>query len=79
VVRLLFLGDVVGASGRLALQTFLPGLKKRYAPDFVLVNGENAAGGYGLTEKVAEEILSLGVDLREPCLEKGIHPLPCKI
>lgn len=63
MVRLLFLGDVVGSSGRLALQTFLPELKKKYDPDFLIVNAENAAGGYGLTEKVAEEILSLGVDL----------------
>ncbi len=63
MVKLIFLGDVVGASGRLALQTFLPELKQKYDPDFVVVNGENAAGGYGLTERVAEEILNLGVDL----------------
>ncbi len=62
-MRLLFFGDVVGEAGRRALKKALPLLKSKYDPYFIIVNGENAAGGYGLTEKVANELLSLGVDL----------------
>ena len=56
------MGDVVGAPGRRALQALLPGLRERHAPDFVVVNGENAAGGVGITAKVASALLELGVD-----------------
>lgn len=62
-MKIIFLGDVVGSPGRRALKEFLPELVKRYTPDFVIANGENAAGGYGLTEKIAEELLSLGIDI----------------
>jgi 2',3'-cyclic-nucleotide 2'-phosphodiesterase len=61
-VRLLFVGDVVGAPGRKALGTVLPALRERHGPDFVVVNAENAAGGVGITEKTARELLDLGVD-----------------
>jgi metallophosphoesterase (TIGR00282 family) len=61
-VRLLFVGDVVGSPGRRALATLLPGLVERHAPDFVVVNGENSAGGVGITERIARGILELGVD-----------------
>jgi metallophosphoesterase (TIGR00282 family) len=61
-VRLLFVGDVVGSPGRRALDALLPGLRERHAPDFVVVNGENAAGGVGITERIARGILELGVD-----------------
>jgi metallophosphoesterase (TIGR00282 family) len=61
-VRLLFVGDVVGAPGRKVLAAALPGLRERYAPDFVVVNGENVAGGVGITEKTARELLELGAD-----------------
>ena len=61
-VKLLFVGDVVGGVGRRALAALLPGLRDRHRPDFVVVNGENAAGGVGITERVAREILELGVD-----------------
>lgn len=61
-MRILFLGDVVGRSGRDALARHLPDLKERLRPDFTVVNGENAAGGYGITEKIAAEILALGAD-----------------
>ena len=61
-VKLLFVGDVVGGIGRRTLAALLPGLRERYAPDFVVVNGENAAGGVGITEKTALELLDLGVD-----------------
>ena len=61
-MRILFVGDVVGAPGRHALAGLLPGLRERHAPDFVVVNGENAAGGLGITEKIALGFFDLGVD-----------------
>jgi hypothetical protein len=61
-VKLLFVGDVVGGVGRRTLASLLPGLREEHAPDFVVVNGENAAGGVGITQKTAQELLDLGVD-----------------
>lgn len=62
-MRVLFLGDVVGASGREAVERELPALKERYELDFVVVNGENAAGGFGITEKICETLLACGADV----------------
>jgi metallophosphoesterase (TIGR00282 family) len=62
-MKVIFLGDIVGSPGRKAVKELLPELTKKYRPHFVVANGENAAGGYGLTEKVAEELLSYGIDL----------------
>jgi 2',3'-cyclic-nucleotide 2'-phosphodiesterase len=61
-MRLLFVGDLVGRPGRRTLAALLPELRERYAPDFVIVNGENAAGGLGITERIALELLDGGVD-----------------
>jgi 2',3'-cyclic-nucleotide 2'-phosphodiesterase len=61
-VKLLFVGDVVGKLGRQTLRALLPGLRERHAPDFVVVNGENAANGVGITSKTAREILDAGAD-----------------
>jgi 2',3'-cyclic-nucleotide 2'-phosphodiesterase len=61
-MRLLFIGDVVGRSGRAAVIQNVPLLRTRWKLDFVVVNGENAAGGFGLTEGIYEEFLSVGVD-----------------
>ncbi len=61
-VRILFVGDVVGAPGRRALESLLPGLRERHEPDFVVANGENVAGGVGITEKTAGQIFRAGVD-----------------
>lgn len=61
--RVLFIGDIVGRTGRKAVKKALPGLKKRYRPHLIIANGENLAGGYGLTEKTAEEMFHAGVDL----------------
>jgi 2',3'-cyclic-nucleotide 2'-phosphodiesterase len=61
-VKLLFVGDVVGGIGRRTLAQLLPGLRERHRPDFVVVNGENAAGGLGITRKTARELFELGVD-----------------
>jgi metallophosphoesterase (TIGR00282 family) len=61
-VRILFCGDLVGSAGRRALLALLPGLRERYAPTFVVVNAENVAGGFGITPKLADELLAAGVD-----------------
>jgi metallophosphoesterase (TIGR00282 family) len=57
---MLFIGDVVGGIGRRTLEALLPGLRDRYKPDFVVVNGENSAGGLGITEKIARDWLDSG-------------------
>jgi metallophosphoesterase (TIGR00282 family) len=62
-MRLLFLGDVVGRSGRRAVLEELPRLRERYKLDFVVVNGENAAGGFGITEAILLELLDAGADV----------------
>ncbi len=60
---ILFVGDIVGSVGRRVLRSLLPEIRARHAPDFVVVNGENAAGGLGITPRVADEIFELGVDV----------------
>jgi 2',3'-cyclic-nucleotide 2'-phosphodiesterase len=60
---ILFVGDVVGGVGRRALLELLPGLRERLAPDFVVVNGENSAGGLGITPKIADELFAADVDV----------------
>jgi len=61
-MRLLFLGDVVGRPGRVAVSEHLPELKRRWALDCVVINGENAAGGFGITEAICDELLAAGAD-----------------
>jgi len=61
-VRLIFLGDVVGRAGRDAVARELPLLKQRYSPDLVVVNGENAAHGFGITEEIYLNFLAAGAD-----------------
>ena len=56
----LFIGDVVGGPGRRGLKAAMPELRERYAPDLVVVNGENSAGGMGITEKTAEALFDAG-------------------
>src|SRR5262249_12382798 len=60
---MLFLRDVVGRSGRQAVLAELPRLRERYRLDFVVVNGENAAGGFGITEAILEGLLGAGADV----------------
>jgi len=62
-VTILFCGDLVGSCGRRTLLGLLPGLRERYAPAFVIVNGENVAGGVGITPKIADELFAAGVDV----------------
>ena len=68
-MRLAFFGDVVGKPGRQAVIDHLPVVRADLALDFAVVNAENAAGGFGLTEKIAEEFFAAGAD----CLTLGDH------
>ena len=61
-MRLLFCGDIVGRSGRDVLCEHIPRLRKELALDFVAANGENAAGGFGITEKICQDLYGAGVD-----------------
>jgi hypothetical protein len=61
-VRIIFVGDVVGSTGRTVVEGLLPGLIENEQPDFVVINGENAAGGVGITAKVARALFDLGAD-----------------
>jgi metallophosphoesterase (TIGR00282 family) len=60
-MRVLFIGDVVGSPGREGLRETMPQLRERYAPDLVIVNGENSAGGVGITERTANDLFGAGV------------------
>ncbi len=62
-MRILFIGDIVGRSGRTALSERLPGLVRDWKLDFVAINGENAAGGFGITEAIFQEFLDAGADV----------------
>jgi metallophosphoesterase (TIGR00282 family) len=62
-MRLLFVGDVVGRSGRAAIAEVLPALRSDWALDLVVVNGENAAGGFGITEEICQGFLDAGADV----------------
>ena len=62
-MRLLFLGDMVGKTGRTAVWEQLPGLIQDFRLDFVIVNGENAAGGFGITEEIFRGTLAAGADV----------------
>ncbi|HEY3086016.1 MAG TPA: TIGR00282 family metallophosphoesterase [Candidatus Dormibacteraeota bacterium] len=61
--RILFVADVVGHPGRDAVKAILPGLKKEVRPHLTILNGENAAGGFGLTAKIAAELKGSGADV----------------
>src|SRR6476646_3131488 len=62
-MRILFVGDVVGRSGRAAVTERLPALKRDWKLDCIIVNGENAAGGFGITEQIDTEMIDAGVDV----------------
>lgn len=68
-MNLLFIGDVIGRPGRTVLQQSLPSLIQKHAIDFVVVNVENAAGGFGVTPEIADEFLNGGIDV----LTSGNH------
>jgi len=62
-MRLLFLGDIVGRPGREAVLAHLPKLRSRLKPDFIVINGENAAAGFGITRKICDELFDAGADV----------------
>lgn len=62
-MRILFIGDIIGKPGRKAVRDLVPKLVERYLVDLVIANGENAAGGFGITQKIADELFSYGVNL----------------
>lgn len=68
-MRILFIGDIVGRSGRDAFVQQLPELKEKLKPDVIIVNGDNAAHGFGISTKICEEFYELGVD----CITGGNH------
>ncbi|MCL2505292.1 MAG: TIGR00282 family metallophosphoesterase [Alphaproteobacteria bacterium] len=68
-MRILFLGDVVGRAGKDAVIQKLPLLKEKLSPDVTIINAENAAGGFGLTVKIADALFDAGID----CITLGNH------
>jgi len=62
-LRVLFIGDIVGKPGRSAVKTILSGLIEKLKIDFIIANGENAAGGFGITEKVAKELFQQRINV----------------
>lgn len=68
-MRFAFFGDVVGRSGRDALSEYLPGLRRQLDLEFIIVNAENASGGFGLSENSARQLFDAGAD----CLTLGNH------
>ncbi len=68
-MRVLFLGDIVGRTGRDAVITCVPGWRKEYKLDAVIVNGENSAHGFGITPQICDDLYKCGVD----CITTGNH------
>lgn len=68
-MRVLFIGDIVGEPGRKMVRSQIRSLNEKYQPDLVIANGENAAGGFGITPDIAEELFSLGIHV----LTSGNH------
>lgn len=62
-MKILICGDVVGKSGRRAIEEYLPGIRRRLGLDFVIVNGENAAHGFGITDKICAAFYAAGADV----------------
>ncbi|CAA7627665.1 conserved hypothetical protein [Candidatus Terasakiella magnetica] len=62
-MRVLFMGDVIGRAGRDAVVERMPEIRSRLTPDFVILNGENAAHGFGITPKICEDFFAAGIDV----------------
>lgn len=62
-MKVVYLGDIMGRSGRRIVAEKLPEIKERLKPDFIVVNGENAAAGFGITSKISKELFEMGVDV----------------
>jgi len=72
-LRILFVGDVVGRTGRTAITDHLPGMIRDWSLDLVIVNGENSAGGFGITEAIYQELLDAGADAVTLATTPGIR------
>ena len=70
-MRILFIGDVVGKAGRVAIAQHLPGLVRDWQLDCTIINGENAAGGFGITEAIYNDFLDAGADAVAERIERG--------
>ncbi len=68
-MRILLIGDIIGRPGRQVVERFLPALQRQYELDMIIANAENAAGGFGLTSSIAQELFNDGVDV----LTSGNH------
>jgi metallophosphoesterase (TIGR00282 family) len=68
-LKVLFIGDIIGEPGRKMVKAQLRGMVETHRPDLVIANGENAAGGFGITSEIADELLFLGIDV----LTSGNH------
>lgn len=68
-MKVLILGDIFGRPGRRTVAEFLPQLQQEFQPDLIIANGENAAGGFGLTKKVATQLFEMGIQV----LTSGNH------
>ena len=64
-MKILICGDVVGKTGRRVIDENLPDVRRRLELDFVIVNGENAAHGFGITAKICEELYAAGADMTD--------------
>lgn len=62
-MKILFIGDIVGSPGRNMLEIYLPKLKEKYRPNLTIANGENAAAGKGITEKIYKQLLEWGIQV----------------
>ncbi|HLR10674.1 MAG TPA: TIGR00282 family metallophosphoesterase [Sporosarcina sp.] len=62
-MKIVFIGDIVGSPGREAVERYLPRLKRKYEPNVIIANGENAASGRGITKRIFDDLLRSGVDV----------------
>lgn len=63
MVKIFFIGDIIGRPGRIAVKELLPDIIEKHSIDLVIANGENAAGGFGITPAIAEELIGLKIDV----------------
>lgn len=63
LLKIIFIGDIIGSPGRRAVRELLPGLKQKYNPDIVIANGENSAGGFGITPEIFSELKDLKINV----------------
>jgi len=62
-VRTIFIGDIIGGKGRRTVKRLLGSIKEKFKPDFIIANGENAAGGFGIIPDIADELFMCGIDI----------------